>query len=72
MNWLIWYLAGTITGLIGGVLIDKDTVIKYIVRKIKIKKSPGVSDVVDIEIKDLREKKRELRRERRQTRNKAK
>ena len=66
MTWLIWLLSGIIIGLVGGVIIDRDTVIKYIVRKIKIKKSSGISDIITIG--DLKEEIRKTRKQKRQER----
>ena len=73
MAWYGFFLLGIVAGLILGVLIDRDTVNKYYnkIRKVKIKKSPGVSDVIDINTnismtkKELRQRKRQIRRENR-------
>ena len=59
-----------LVGFFLGVLVDRDTTIRYIVRKIKIKNSENVSDVVTIddlkkEIKETRRDRRLQRRERR-------
>ena len=59
-----------LVGFFLGVLVDRDTTIRYIVRKIKIKNSENVSDVVTIddlkkEIKATRRDRRLQRRERR-------
>ncbi len=65
MAWYGFYLLGVITGLVGGVLIDRDTVNKYAnkIRKVKIKNSHDISDVIDIktEIKEAKQKKRQIR-----------
>lgn len=69
MTWFTGMLIGIIIGLIGGVLIDRDTVNKYAnkIRKVKIKNSQDISDVIDIktEIKEAKKKKRQIRRENR-------
>jgi len=67
MAWYGFLLLGIIIGLVGGVLIDRDTVNKYYnkIRKVKIKNSQDVSDVVTIkqELKEAKKKKREIKRE---------
>jgi len=72
MNWLIFLLSGIIIGIIVGVLIDRDTVNKYFnrIRKVKIKNSENVSDIITIkqELKQARKNKRLERRERRKAR----
>jgi hypothetical protein len=75
MWYLVCILSGIIIGLIGGVLIDKDVVVRYIVRKIKIKNSRDISDVVVIEsidkkIEELKKKKKEERKKARLQRRK--
>ena len=71
MTWLVWLLAGFSAGIIVGVLIDRDTVNKYYnkIRKVKVKNSENVSDVVSIkqEIKEAKKKKRLLRRDKRRS-----
>ena len=70
---MAWYLvvglAGIIIGLIGGVLIDRDTVNKYYnkVRKVKVKGDDNtVTDLVDVTItKESRKSRRQIRRENR-------
>jgi hypothetical protein len=69
MTWLVWLLTGVIIGFIGGVLIDRDTVNKYLIRKIKVK---GDGNVTDIDLKDLRKNQRDERRRLRKERRKAK
>ena len=70
---LAWYfvvgLLGMVGGIILGVVIDKDTVVK--IGRFKIKgKGHTVSDVVDINFKEFKKKQREeikrLRRSRKQ------
>ena len=69
MSWYGFFLLGIIIGIITGVLIDRDTINKYAnkIRKIKIKDSRNISDVIDIktQIKEARKKKRQIRRENR-------
>ena len=64
---MTWYLLGVITGIIICVLIDRDTVYKTVQKfaKIKVKKSSNVSDLIDIAPtkKELRQRKRQIRRE---------
>jgi len=66
---MTWFLLGVIAGIIIGVLIDRDTVYKTVqkIAKIKVKKSSNVSDLIDIAPtkKELRQRKREIRRENR-------
>ena len=70
---MAWYLvvglAGVIVGLIGGVLIDRDTVNKYYnkIRKVKVKGDDNtVTDLVDVTIKkESRKSRRQIRRENR-------
>ena len=70
---MAWYLVvglgGIIVGLIGGVLIDRDTVNKYYnkIRKVKVKGDDNtVTDLVDVTIKkESRKSKRQIRRENR-------
>ena len=73
MAWYGFFLLGVIIGLILGVLIDRDTVNKYAnkIRKVKIKKSHDISDVIDIntEIKEAKQKKRQIRRKNRRKLN---
>ena len=71
MAWhLVGILSGMIAGFVLGVLIDRDTVIRYVVRKIKIKNSENVSDVVTIDDlkKEIKTQRRKTRRERRANR----
>ena len=69
MTWLIGMLAGIIIGLIGGVLIDRDTVNKYYnkIRKVKVKGDDNtVTDLVDVAItKESRKSRRQIRRDNR-------
>ena len=68
---MAWYLVvglgGIIVGLIGGVLIDIDTVNKYYnkIRKVKVKGDDNtVTDLVDVTIKkESRKNKRQIRRD---------
>ena len=73
---MTWYLLGVITGIIIGVLIDRDTVYKTVQKfaKIKVKKSSNISDIIDasqklddisLSEKELRQRKRQIRRENR-------
>ena len=66
---MTWFLLGVITGIIIGVLIDRDTVYKTVQKfgRIKIKKSGDITDLIDIAPtkKELRQRKREMRRENR-------
>ena len=70
---MAWYLVvglgGIIIGLIGGVLIDRDTVNKYYnkIRKVKVKGDDNtVTDLVDVNIKkESRKSRRQIRRENR-------
>ncbi len=73
---MIWYLLGVITGIIIGVLIDRDTVYKTVQKfaKIKVKKSSNITDIIDasqklddisLSKKELRQRKRQKRRENR-------
>ena len=66
---MTWFLLGVITGIIIGVLIDRDTVYKTVQKfgRIKIKKSGDITDLIDIAPtkKELRQRKREIRRENR-------
>jgi hypothetical protein len=66
MTWLVWILAGFSGGIIVGVLIDRDTVNKYYnkIRKVKVKNSENVSDVVSIK-QEIKESRKKLRSERR-------
>ena len=74
---MAWYLVvglgGIIIGLIGGVLIDRDTVNKYYnkIRKVKVKGDDNtVTDLVDVTItKESRKRKRQIRRENRRKLN---
>ena len=77
---MTWFLLGVIVGIIIGVLIDRDTVYKYAnkIRKVKIKKSHDISDVIDINQKiddislsrkELKQRKRQIRRENRSKAN---
>ena len=62
MTWFIGMLIGIIIGLIGGVLIDRDTVNKYYnkIRKVKVKGDGNtVTDLISS--KELREKQKEER-----------
>lgn len=72
MNWLTWILIGFSGGLIVGVLIDRDTVNKYFnrIRKVKVKNSENVSDLITIDqLKEkLKQKKRAERRAKRRGR----
>ena len=71
---MAWYLVvglgGIIIGLIGGVLVDRDTVNKYYnkIRKVKVKGDDNtVTDLVDVTIKkESRKSRRQIRRENRQ------
>ena len=72
MNWIISGLIGVIIGLILGVVIDRDTVNKYFnkIRKVKVKNSENVSDLITIDqlkekLKTQKQKKRAERRARR-------
>ena len=50
--WLIAFFAGLSAGIVIGVLIDRDTLLR--VGRIKIKgRGQQVSDVLDIDLKDL-------------------
>ena len=68
---MAWYLvvglAGIIVGLIGGVLIDRDTVNKYYnkIRKVKVKGDDNtVTDLLDVAItKESRKSRRQIRRD---------
>ena len=68
---MAWYLVvglvGIIVGLIGGVLIDRDTVNKYYnkIRKVKVKGDDNtVTDLVDVNIKkESRKSRRQIRRD---------
>ena len=73
---MTWFLLGVITGIIIGVLIDRDTVYKTVQKfaKIKIKKSSNISDLIDVNKKlgdislskkESRQRKRQIRRENR-------
>ncbi len=73
---MIWYLLGVITGIIIGVLIDRDTVYKTVQKfaKIKVKKSSNISDLIDanqklddisLSKKESRQRKRQIKRENR-------
>ena len=65
MTWLIGMLIGVIVGLIGGVLIDRDTVNKYYnkIRKVKVKGDDNtVTDLVNVDLGELRKKQREEKR----------
>ena len=68
---MTWYLLGVITGIIIGVLIDRDTVYKTVQKfaKIKVKKSSNISDIIDASQKldDISLSKKELRQRKRQT-----
>ena len=66
MAWYGIFLLGVVAGLILGVLIDRDTVNKYYnkIRKVKIKNSQDVSDVVNIKTQ-IKESRKKLRSERR-------
>ena len=68
MAWyLVAFLIGIIIGLIGGVLIDRDTVNKYYnkIRKVKVKGDDNtVTDLVTIK-KELRQRKRQIKRDNR-------
>ena len=66
MAWYGFFLLGVVAGLILGVLIDRDTVNKYYnkIRRIKIKNSQDVSDVVNIKTQ-IKESRKKLRSERR-------
>ncbi len=70
---MIWFLLGVITGIIIGVLIDRDTVYKTVQKfgKMKVKKSSNVYDMMDIDRKldeigytkkESRQKKRKIKR----------
>lgn len=67
---MIWYLLGVITGIIIGVLIDRDTVYKTVQKfgKMKIKKSSSIYDMMDIDSKlgDIPTSKKESRQRKRQ------
>ena len=67
------FLLGVITGIIIGVLIDRDTVYRTVQKfgRIKIKKSSDITDLIDIvpTKKELRQRKREIRRENRSNPN---
>ena len=69
MTFLLGMLTGIIIGLIGGVLIDRDTVNKYYnkIRKVKVKGDDNtVTDLVDVNIKkESRKSRRQIRRENR-------
>ena len=60
-------LIGIIIGLIGGVLIDRDTVNKYYnkIRKVKVKGDDNtVTDLLDVVItKESRKSRRQIRRD---------
>lgn len=75
MAWdLVKILSGIIVGFFLGVIVDRDTVIKYVVRKIKIKNSENISDVVSIDtLKDqIKATRRERRAQRRTKRREGK
>ena len=66
---MAWYLVaglgGMVIGLILGVLIDRDTVNKYFnkIRKVKVKGNDNtVSDLVNIDLRELKKKQREEKR----------
>jgi cell division septal protein FtsQ len=69
MNWFTGILIGIIVGFVGGVVIDRDTVNKYLIRKIKVK---GDGNVTDIDLKDLRKNQREERKRLRKEKRQAK
>ena len=70
---MAWYLVvglgGIIIGLIGGVLLDRDTVNKYYnkIRKVKVKGDDNtVTDLLDVNIKkESRKSRRQIRRDNR-------
>jgi len=65
MTWFVGMLIGIIIGLIGGVLIDRDTVNKYYnkIRKVKVKGDDNtVSDLVNVDLGELRKKQRKEKR----------
>ena len=73
---MAWYLVaglgGMVIGLILGVLIDRDTVNKYFnkIRKVKVKGDDNtVSDLVNIDLRELKKKQREEKRLLRRSRN---
>ena len=73
---MAWYLVcglgGMVIGLILGVLIDRDTVNKYFnkIRKVKVKGNDNtVSDLVNIDLRELKKKQREEKRLLRRSRN---
>jgi len=73
---MAWYLVaglgGMVIGLILGVLIDRDTVNKYFnkIRKVKVKGNDNtVSDLVNIDLRELKKKQREEKRILRRSRN---
>ena len=73
---MAWYLVvglgGMVIGLILGVLIDRDTVNKYFnkIRKVKVKGDDNtVSDLVNIDLRELKKKQREEKRILRRSRN---
>ena len=73
---MAWYLVcglgGMIIGFVLGVLIDRDTVNKYYnkIRKVKVKGDDNtVSDLVNIDLRELKKKQREEKRILRRSRN---
>ena len=72
---LAWYfvvgLLGMVGGIIVGVVIDKDTVIK--IGRFKIKgEGHTVSDVIDVNLKEFKKKQREEKRRLKQLRKQNK
>ena len=66
MAWyLVAFLGGMVIGVIVGVLIDRDTVNKYYnkIRKVKVKGDDNtVSDLVNVDLGELRKKQRKEKR----------
>ena len=64
---MTWFLLGLSLGIVIGVLIDRDTVYRTVQKfgKIKVKKSSNISDLLDVSAtkKELRQRKRQIRRE---------